>query len=61
MCDERGRVRWLIIDVATRDKKVRLLRDAVEKHTQLAQEATVGEGVDRHVLGSLSVLPQHVN
>jgi len=36
---------------ATRDEKVRLLRDAIKKHTQLASEATIGEGVDRHMLG----------
>jgi len=32
---------------------VRLLREAVKKHTQLASEAIIGEGVDRHMLGSL--------
>lgn len=32
---------------------MRLLRNAVKKHTRLAQEASVGEGVDRHMLGSL--------
>lgn len=53
MRDEFDCVRWLMIDVATRDDKVRLLRDAIKKHAQLAQEATVGEGVDRHMLGSL--------
>lgn len=49
----------LIAFIATRDEKVRLLRDAVKKHSQLAQEAAVGEGVDRHMLGSLLPLPPH--
>ncbi|KAG8220958.1 acyltransferase ChoActase/COT/CPT [Butyriboletus roseoflavus] len=44
-------VRAMLGQSATRDEKVRLLRDVVKKHTQLAQEATIGEGVDRHMLG----------
>lgn len=36
---------------------MRLLRDAVKKHTQLASEAAIGEGVDRHMLGSLLAPP----
>lgn len=43
------------MDVATKHEKVRLLRDAVKKHTQLASEAAVGEGVDRHMLGSFLI------
>jgi carnitine O-acetyltransferase len=42
-----------MIGVATRDEKVRLLREAVKKHTRLASEAIIGEGVDRHMLGPL--------
>jgi carnitine O-acetyltransferase len=36
---------------ATRDEKAQLLRDAVKKHQQLAQGASMGETVDEHMLG----------
>ncbi|KAG9313003.1 acyltransferase ChoActase/COT/CPT [Chiua virens] len=44
-------VRAMLGQPATRSEKVQLFRDAVKKHTQLAQEAVLGEGVDRHMLG----------
>ncbi|KAF8141592.1 acyltransferase ChoActase/COT/CPT [Boletus edulis] len=44
-------VRAMLEKSATSEEKVRLLRDAVKKHTRLATEATMGEGVDRHMLG----------
>lgn len=50
-----------MIGVATKDEKVRLLREAVKKHTRLASEAIIGEGVDRHMLGSLLSCPSDLS
>ncbi|KIJ20944.1 hypothetical protein PAXINDRAFT_174316 [Paxillus involutus ATCC 200175] len=44
-------VRAMLGRSATREEKMGLLRDAVEKHARLAKDAGNGEGVDRHMLG----------
>ncbi|KAF9218968.1 acyltransferase ChoActase/COT/CPT [Gyrodon lividus] len=44
-------VRAMLGQSATKEEKLRLFRDAVKKHTQLAKEAGMGAGVDRHMLG----------
>ncbi|KIJ65645.1 hypothetical protein HYDPIDRAFT_130991 [Hydnomerulius pinastri MD-312] len=44
-------VRAMLEGSATREEKVRLFKEAVKKHGQLAREAGMGEGVDRHMLG----------
>lgn len=44
-------VRAMIEGTKGKEEAMALFREAVKKHTQLAKEAGMGEGVDRHMLG----------